>query len=89
MVARYSFTPEITVGDAAKAIADCNAIADMLQRNGFSSIRIKSKAHRLAVEQHPRRFESPNLADLMDTLNEKTSDSFKGIAKTHSNRDVR
>lgn len=43
VVARYETTPDISLGEARKAIADCNAIAAMLEFNGQPCIRVRSE----------------------------------------------
>lgn len=46
VMARYETSPDISTGEALKAIKDCNAIASMLDRNGcpFVAIRMGSSA---------------------------------------------
>lgn len=44
VAARYEFAPEVGEGEALHAIAHCNAIADLVRRNGFPSLGIDSCA---------------------------------------------
>ena len=40
VAARYETTPDISLGEASKAIKDCNVVAKMLRDNGYESISI-------------------------------------------------
>ena len=50
VAARYEFSPEIGEGEALQAIAYCNDIAGLLERNRFTAVRADSDAHFLHDE---------------------------------------
>lgn len=50
VAARYTDAPDISKGEALRAVADANVIADMVSAAGYDAVRIESAAHLLRDE---------------------------------------